>query len=533
LITAIAFVLIPALFLQGCFFLPPPSDPVQAEQNNTPEDNEPPPEEPRQVKPPVHGKFTLRYDPNSSLNPLTALNRDNILLSSLMYESLFVLDGKFNAEPVLCERWSTSDNVTFSLEIRPNIPMSDGSLLTAEDVAYSLRQAMLRGRYVNRFSTVASVAADGPMTVTVELYAPNNRFTRLLDIPIIKSGQIDYRVPVGSGPYVYAGTEEMRLDSFAGHRDFMRLPISTIYLKECNDSELTSLFDDGELSLITDDPYDAFDIRLNRLHDTRYYDTTTIQFIGFNANSMVLRDSDVRRAIGCAVDRQFIVENIMPRHTIAAPLALSPGFDLYDVEWEYRNLTPLQEMAILLDRAGLSDFDQDSFLELHDGFGGYSKFSLEFIVNSDNSHKVRAAHTIADALRRNGLNIIVRELPWDRYTNALQIGDFDMYYGETMLGADFNLSPLLLPGPLNYGRTASSDYRPLIEAFLGARDDEVVQWAAKRLCDEITVRAPFIPILYKRYAVFSPMGAISDASPSQSSIFRNITEWTIDTTLLS
>jgi len=530
----ILFILLPALFLQGCTQQEQPDEPP-VESEAPVEAVETPPEVSPVVRPQNPGQFTLRYDPNSTLNPITALNRDNILIASLLYESLFVLDGSLEAHPVLCESWSTEDNTVFTFDILPDIAMSDGSTLTAEDVAYTLRQAMLRGRYVNRFGTVASVAATEDLTVTIELNTPNYRFICLLDVPIIKNGSIESRVPPGTGAYVLSDTDEIRLDRFIWHRNHSGLPLPVIHLLACADNDLTMLFDDGRLSLLWDDPSDAFDIRLNRLHEKRYYDTTVLQFIGFNGNHIALRDPDIRRAIGAAIDRQYIIDNIMtsPGSAIASPLAISPAFHLYDAEWENMvDLHPLEEMAVLLDRARLADFDEDSFLELGDGYGGYTKFTIDFIVNSENIHKVRAAHKITETLRQNGLDVTVRELTWDRFITALRLGDFDMYYGETQLGADFDLSPLLLPGGLNYGRVANTDYKPYIDDFLAAQADEDIQHAAYNLCYQIKIYAPISPILYKRYFIYTPIGAVSGASPGQSNVFRNFTDWTVNLYML-
>ncbi|MCL2152217.1 MAG: ABC transporter substrate-binding protein [Oscillospiraceae bacterium] len=544
------------------------------------------------------GKFTLRYDPHNALNPITTLNRDNILLSSLLYESLFVLDGDLQAKPLLCENWSTEDNITFTFEIKPDVAMTDGSSLTANDVVYTLKQAMQKGRYVNRFKTINTIESDGELEVTVILFAPNSRFINLLDVPIIKSGSIDNKIPPGTGPYVFVEAEirpvvneeevendndandvitnnadsgdeikeaaqtgaeaevdsdsdsdsildisdesaegddddpdiyRTRLERFVPYRDYDRLPIATVYLKECEDSELTELFDDGDLSLLWDDPSDAFELRINRLPEKRFYNTSTLQFVGFNARRGVMKDPDVRRAISCSIDRQYIVDDILAGHlAIPSPLALPSIFWLYDKTWENRNLDPLVEMSLLLDRAYLGDFNDDSFLEISDGFDSYSEFSVDFIVNSENIHRVQIANKIADTLKRYGFNISVRELPWESFLNALDKGNFDMYYGEVVLGADFDLSLLLLPGALNYGKTASTDYLPFIEDFLAARTDYEVKYAAKRLCDEIVTLAPFAPVLYKRYAIYFPMGAISGADPSPSGVFRDFTSWTID-----
>jgi len=331
----------------------------------------------------------------------------------------------------------------------------------------------------------------------------------------------------------------MRLNRFANYRHFDDLPLPMIRLIECLDSDLTELFDNGTISLLWDDPTGAFDIRLNRRHEPRFYNTTALQFLGFNANSFVLRNPDVRRAIGCAIERQYLIDNIMnvPRtgQAVAAPVAISPMFSMYDSAWEHRYMDPLDEMGALLDRAMLADYDHDSFLEVMDGNGQVHKFTIDFIVNIENTHKLAAANRIADTLRLFGFDVNVRALQWGNFMDALEEGDFDMYYGETLLGADFDLSPLLLPGDesLNYGRTGNTTYRPLIQSFLAANTQEEVSYTGGQLTQAIIENAPFIPILYKRYAIYTPMGVVTGASPGQSGVFNNFHEWSIDQYMLN
>jgi ABC-type transport system substrate-binding protein len=531
----IILILLPALLLQGCW-LPIGQNSSQAEAAETPELPEPPePPEPQPEEPPVQGQFTLRYEPEFTMNPIRALNRDNILLGSLLYESLFILSEDLTAVPLLCARWETEDYEIFIFEILPNIAMHDGSVMTADDVAYSIRQSSnnQRSRHRNKLHMISNVESDGDLTVTITLSSPNARFTRLLDVPIIRSGTFDDDQPPGTGPFVFTFPGAMRLNRFSNYRHYSELPLSFINLIECSDSDLTQLFDSGELSLLWDDPVGAFDIRLNRPHEPRLYNTTALQYLGFNATSRALQDPDVRRAIGCAIERQHIVDNIMnvprPGQAVAAPVAISPMFDMYDTQWEQRD-DLLREMGALLERAGLMDYFNDSFLAMPDGLGGFTRFTLEFIVNIENAHKRAAAHRIAESLRQFGFDITVRELQWGDFMTALREGRFDMYYGETLLGADFDFSPLLLPGDgnLNFGRTGNTVYIPLIQDFLAARTQEEVSQAGEILNLTITQYAPFVPILYKRYAIYSHMGAIMGAAPSQSGVFHNFQDWTID-----
>jgi len=530
----IVLILLPTILLQGCWI---PYRPNLQSQTTPPlpEIEFPEAPEPEPIGQPLPEQFTLRYETGFTMNPILALNRDNIMLTSLLYESLFILDDNLIASPLLCVDWYSDDNLTYTFEIMTNVEMHDGSQMTADDVVYSIRQARnhQRSRHRNKLQSIVSVTAEDEYTVIVTLDKPNARFIRLLDIPIIKSGSIDMRIPPGTGPYIFPYEDAMRLNRFTFYRHFNELPLTVIHLIECSDGDLTQLFDSGELSLLWDDPAGAFDIRLNRTHEPRLYNTTALQYLGFNSNSWVLRSNDVRRAIGCAIERQYIVDNIMnvPRanQAVAAPVAISPIFDLYDPAWEIRG-DPLNEMGLLIERAGLEDVFNESFLAAPDGSGNYRRFTLNFIVNIENTHKLTAANRIADNLKQYGFDVTVRTLQWAEFIKALEDGNFDIYYGETLLGADFDFSPLLLPGEgtLNFGGTGNTAYRPLIEAFLAAETREEVSEAGEQLNLMITQYAPFIPILYKRYAVYSHMGVITNASPSQSGVFHNIHEWSID-----
>ena len=479
------------------------------------------------------GDFTIRYDPDSVINPITSLSRDNIVISSLLYEPLFTLTSRLEAETVLCEDWSTEDWITYSFDIKENIAMSDGSMLTADDVVYTIRCAMQTGRFVNRLRIISSVELIDDFSLTIELKSANRRFIKLLDIPIIKQGSIDDPIPAGSGPYILSEDDEFLLVRFADYREYDKLQLEYICLFVCNDNEMAELFDGGVLSLLWDDPSDTYAIILNRHNEARYYDTTALQFIGFNARSTILRDADVRRAIGYSINRSHIVDNIMPGQSLAAPLALSPAYTHYDTGWEQTVVDPLIAMSVLFERAGLEDFDNDSYLEYPNGYGGYYEISLDFIVNLENSYKVQTAYLIADTLRLYGIEIIVRELHWDAFMAEISSGTYDMYYGEIVIGADFDISLLVLPNShLNYGLTGSDLYVPFMDAFMSADNDFDETIAAEALCNAIDLNAPFVPILYKRYVVYTPIGVVTGASPSQSGVFHDISSWTINHSMI-
>lgn len=470
------------------------------------------------------GKFTIQYDPEQSLNPLTGTNHYNMTAAGLIYEGLYRLDENFQPIPVLCESCTTKDGLTYDIKIQSNIVMHDGSTLTASDVVYSLVCARDTEKYRSRFDRVASVTATGDQTLQVVLTVANDHFEALLDVPVIQSGTLGDTVPVGCGPYVYS---DGHLVAFEQYRDYDKLPVDTIYLEQFSSFDVVESFGNQTLDLIHTDPAsnDRVNIAIN--HNTKSYDTTVLQYVGFNMNHTVLAEQAVRQAISQVTDREEIAERVMGGYAVPAPLIISSRWYLYDESWESSIYVPQKDAAALLSSAKLKDTNKDGYLEYQTA-SGYQALTLDFVVNNDNSYQVAAAQCIVDALAGVGLNVQLRKLSWEEYVYAVTTGDFDLYYAEVRLTADFDLTELLgVDGSLNYGGITTAEYDTLIQAFLGAKDDAAIQTAGKNLCRQVSENVPVLPILYKENAVYTYNGVVSGMRPTQTGVFSNIADWTL------
>jgi peptide/nickel transport system substrate-binding protein len=473
--------------------------------------------------------FTARYNPDQSFNPLTGTSPENLALAPLLYEGLFVLNPQFIPEPVLCDSYWTQDGLTYTFIIKPDIVMSDGSVLTAADVKYSLNTARQSGRFASRLAGITNVTTTDDRTVVITLADVNRKLPALLDVPIIRSGSASSSRPAGTGPYILDTAGEPRLTAFSAYRDRDKLPVADIYLRACSDAEVPVTFYAQELDLFWSDPGGPVELSLPIDHDAWYYDTPILQYIGFNTNSLILSSPSIRRAIGLAVDRDAIAEAALGGHAVAAPLILSPKYRLYDTAWAKTTADPMDTIYDIFAEAGLEDFDNNGYLEYPGEYGVRTPFSLTFIVNADNPSKVAAASKIADSLMSVGLDITLSKLPWSDYIKALEKGDFDLYYGDVLLPADFDMSALLANGgALDYGHAGSDEYLALINAFLGASDDFTEKAAAQQLCAYVEQNAPVIPVLYRQYAVHTNRNVVTGARPTQSSIFYGLTGWTIN-----
>jgi peptide/nickel transport system substrate-binding protein len=467
----------------------------------------------------VNDEITMRFNANRSLNPITGQNRENMLVAQLMYEGLFQLDVNFNAVNVLCEEYATADGANYTFKILEGVKMHDGSELFAEDVVYSIDRARESEKYGGRLALISETASTGDYTLEIKLHYAHYGLPKLLDIPIIKSGSIDDDAPSGTGAFRYV-PDEGKLKLFDGYREKIGRQNTEISLRAFSEREINVSFSQYELDIIEKDPTGDSPLNIYLDHDVRYYNTTGLQYIGFNMNRAILYDRSVRKAIELAVDRDFISGVIMSGRAQAAPLLINSAYYNYDQSWEPED-TGLDYSSALLE-LGVRDTDGDGLIDyIIDG--ARVPIALDFLVNTENEFKLSAARYIADKLRAAGFTVNLVELEWNDYLKALEDGEFDIYYAETQLTADFNFSGLLsVEGALNYGKIDDHTYEAYIAQLASAPTPAEEKEAAAKLCDYAERNVPIIPVLYKKSAVYSHRGLFGGLKPTQSSVFFDI-----------
>ena len=205
---------------------------------------------------------------------------------------------------------------------------------------------------------------------------------------------------------------------------------------------------------------------------------------------------------------------------------ISPGWYLYDPAAEPTEPADRAgEIVKLLKQAGLKDSDGDGFLEYADGY----PIDLRFVIYEGSSSKLAAGRTVTRLLEEAGLKVTILPLGWDEYLKALEGGEFDLYYAEVLLPADFDLSGILVPGgSLNYGSITDERYFELITALNAASAPAARAAAAAALCRYAAQENPIIPVVYRMYCVHTLRGAVTGLTPTQSSVFHNITALSID-----
>lgn len=501
LLSVCSLLLSAALLLTGCWQDMPEENP----EDLIVDDSAPAQEESSPVASTLPAEFSLPYDPDVTLDPLTCPDGPHLTIGALLYEGLFALDASFQPQPKLCADYSCDETKTvWTFRIRDDILFSDGTRLTAADAAASLNRARETERYRSRLADVVSITWT-ENAVAVTLSFPNAALPALLDIPIVKAGTEASAAPVGTGPYCLSVNEDAAaLIPSDTWWSTDTLPVETIPLSECSGTAaLHHQFSSRDIQLITADltGQDAFRPTGSvRVWDA---DTTILQFIGFNTNSPLFSSAGLRNALGLGIDRATLVTTYLAGHAIAAQSPISPVSPLY---------------PNVLDNA----YSVSAFTEAMTAAGYNTGASREvtLLVNSENSFKVSAAQYLAGSLSACDIKLTVKALPWDEYTAALTAGEYDLYYGEVKLTADWDLSELVgSGGSMNYGGYSDLSVDYLLKAYASAADAGA---AMRSLCRYLQAQAPILPLCFKRTSVLTEGGVADGLSPTAADPFYQL-----------
>ena len=453
--------------------------------------------------------FTLPYLPDQTMDPVTCADGMQQVVGALLYEGLFQLDERLEPQQVLCSGYTYDpETYTYVFTLRTGVVFTDGTPLTAGDVVQTLRRAKSSARYGERLKNVASITA-GEGSVTVVLTGPGTGLDALLDIPIVKAGMESAAFPTGTGPYAYSGEGGPHLTANPHWWQSGKVPAETIGLSAAEDRDtMLYQFTSHDIQLITADLTGTAPVSVTGSISFQDADTTILQYVGFNTQKAPFDSAALRSALSRGINRASVVGAYLSGHGTAAQFPISPVSPLYPSELE-------------------ETYSYDAFAAAmaEAGFASGSTRAVTLLVNSENSFKVSAAEQIARSLSAFDLSIEVLALPWEEYTAALAAGDFDLYYGEVKLTADWDLSALLgTGGSLNYGGWSSPQTDQLLASCAAASDRGA---ALKNLCAHLRQQSPILPVCFKSTSVLVQTGVVGGLKPTMANPFYDLTACTI------
>ncbi len=511
----------------------------------------------------VPGTFSMPYGESYGWNPYSCVSMENQAVMSLIYQGLFTLTPDFEAEPVLAESYTVSeDGCTYTIKLQ-SARFSSGSSLKAEDVVYSMGQAAGSVLYQARFRDIIGYEYTAEDTVVIHLERANDRLPCLLNFPIIPN-QSGTAEPVGTGPFVRNGTVLLKDQNWWQGADTIALERVELYAS-ASAEDTRDHFEIDMVHFVYNAPTASTAAEFHCDYELWNSRNTVMQYIGFNIMEGVCQDSRIRKAIIRAIDRAEIAESVYHNFADPASLPVAPTSSIYDEElagnYDYDAAEALSELlasgSFYLPeddpvRTGEDaetaepEEDEDENIEVspkaeeetlpspesetsaENGEEGDEEEELEFnnivlLVLAGNTGRSNAAKMAADCLEDVGFTVEIKVLEQEEFVYTINTGEYDLYYADVNLTPDFDIRSLLLTGGvLNYSYISDATLEELFDSAMensGNRYD---------LYQYVMEKAYLCPILFQNNAVFTTRGMFTGLNPALGNPFYQMENITIN-----
>ena len=278
-------------------------------------------------------QLAIGDEPTEGFDPMLGWSHGSYLLlhSPLLKQNEDLSWSSF----LLSDYQASADGKTWTLKLKPDLKFSDGSPLTAKDVAYTYNNAAASGGKVDMGNFLKAEAVD-PLTVRIELKAPQSTFVNVLgSLGIVSADKYDAKTyaqkPVGAGPYrlvSYQPGQQLIVEAnpyYAGQKnDFDKLVF--VFLDEDSSFAAAQSKQLGIVRIapslaVTPTPGMKLWVRPSVENRGIVLPTTRAgkkDAHGYPVGNDVTADVAIRKAINYAINRQLLADQILEGHAIPA-----------------------------------------------------------------------------------------------------------------------------------------------------------------------------------------------------------------------
>ena len=421
----------------------------------------------------------IPQDVEDSLDPHKAVAAGTEEVFFNMFEGLVKPDSDGNLNPAVASDYKVSeDEKTYTFTLREGVKFHDGSLVTIEDVKYSLERCADTsegGPLVAAFSNIVSVNTPDDKTIEIVLAEPDADFLASMDTAIIPaSNTTPDSVAIGTGPYKFvshAPQESFVMEKFdeywgeAAH-------IEKVILKVCaNTDSIVMNLNGGSIDMfarLTTTQVSQLSDQFEVLEGTM----NLVQALYLNNGAEPFNNEKVRQALCYAIDKQYILDMTSEGHGTPVGSSMFPAFGKYYMpELADYYTKDVEKAKTLLSEAGYPD-----------------GFSFTIKVPSNYTPHIETAQVVAEELKAIGVDAKIELIEWETWLSDVYAG---RKYEATIVGLDassLTASSMLLrfnsDSSKNFINYSNPEYDAAYARAVGTTDEEE-RTAAFKECQQI------------------------------------------------
>ena len=445
----------------------------------------------------------IPQDIEDSLDPHKAVAAGTKEVLFNLYEGLVKPDSSGELQPAIASDYSISeDATTYTFTLREGVKFHDGSMVTAEDVKYSIDRCAdtTNGEpLVEAYSNIKSVNIVDEKTVEVVLNTADSDFLANMTTAIIPaSNENPDTNPIGTGPYRYVSRSPQENFVVEKFDEYWGTPanIENVTFRVCaNADSIVMNLQGGSIDMFArltttqasqlGDQFDVLEGTMN-----------LVQALYLNNAVEPFNDERVRQALCYAVDPQGIMDLISDGKGTEIGSSMFPAFEKYY----------MPELNDVYNQ----DFDKAKELLAEAGYP--DGFSFTITVPSNYQQHIDTAQVLVEQLKNIGVTAEIELVEWETWVSEAYT---NRNFEATVVGVDASsltasalLSRFVSDAPNNFINFSNADYDAAYARAEAAVDDEEKTEAFKE-CERLLAEhaanvyiqdLPCLVALNKKYA---------------------------------
>lgn len=370
-----------------------------------------------------------------SLDPhkAVAAGTDEVLYN--VFEGLVKPSVDGTLVPAVAKEYTIApDGMSYTFTLRENVTFHDGSLVTAEDVIYSVKRcagllAVSDPEVVleSALSVISAVEKVGEDTIVLTLSEPNTELLGFLTCAIIPEDYTEQESkPVGTGPYKFVSYTPLtsfvveRYEDYYGEKPYLE----SVTFKICasNDAAFLELMA-GTIDIF---PYltEEQAAQLPAEYTLEVGSSNLVQAVFLNNAFAPFTDVRVRQALCYAVDKNELLEIVSGGRGHVIGSNMFPNFGVYyDASLENYYAYQPEKAKELLETAG---------------YGEDNPLTFTLKVPSNYDFHVATAQVLTEQFKEVGVMVELQLVEWSAWLAQVYKG---RDYEATIVGLDASLAP--------------------------------------------------------------------------------------------
>lgn len=320
--------------------------------------------------------------------------------------------------PGLALNWEYSeDGKEITFHLRENVRFHNGEIMTAEDVAFSLNNAIKSPQTSRITSAMDSAKAIDENTViltlkhsfgAIEYCIANAQMGIVNKKAYLEDSEGFERHPIGTGAYEFVewkSGDEIRVKAY---QDYYKdtAPIENIVFKIMLDKDTALMaLEKGEVDFMFDIPKTGIK-KVNDNSNLEYYVTNAAStcFVVLNNENEILSNKKVRQALAHAVDKESLILGAVEGYGTPAETPISTSAFGWPEDFQNREYD-IEKAKKLLSEAGYPD-----------------GFKIEFTATETLNFK-KPGEILQDQFKKIGVELEIKEVEFGIYLDDVISGN--------------------------------------------------------------------------------------------------------------